>query len=176
MQSSAPPRKFFTPGRIWDVLAAVAIGFVLWKIFIAPRFFAPPRLHPAPHAVFAQLDGGTFRLADRRGELVFLDFYASWCEPCRLELPWVETWARRHPQALVVPVDVGESRAVVADFAKRYGLSNVAMDPTTSARALFSVEGFPTVVVVDPDGFVRAKWEGLNPAISVAMSNALRLR
>ena len=92
--------------------------------------------------------------------------------PCKIELPLVRSWARSHPEAVVVPVDVAESRSVAAAFAQRYGLQNVALDPQASSRALFGVAGFPTVVVIDPAGNVRAKWAGLNPAIALAMSNA----
>lgn len=144
----------------------------MWKIFIAPRAFESPKAHPAPAAVYQRLDGGTFRLADQRGRVVFLDFYASWCEPCKLELRLVEGWSRVHPAATVVAVDVGESRSVAAGFAQRYRLRNVALDPQGSARAFFSVEGFPTIVVVDGSGYIRAKWEGLNPAIALALNNA----
>jgi thiol-disulfide isomerase/thioredoxin len=148
------------------------ILFALWKIFIAPRSFEATGAHPAPHAVYELLDGGTFRLADQRGHVVFLDFYASWCTPCTIELPFVERWHAAHPDSVVVPVDVAEPRNVVAEFARRYSLKDVALDPHTTASAYFSVQGFPTVVVIDPRGYVRAKWEGLNPAIGLAMSNA----
>jgi thiol-disulfide isomerase/thioredoxin len=161
-----------TVARLWDALAVVAIGFAIWKIFVAPRSFDAPKAHPAPHAVYERLDGGDFRVTDQRGRIVFLDFYASWCEPCRLELPLVEAWSRAHPAAVVTPIDVGEPRSTVARFARRYELRGVALDPQSTARALFGVEGFPTVVVIDGGGYVRAKWEGLNPAIEPAMSNA----
>jgi thiol-disulfide isomerase/thioredoxin len=158
--------------RIWDAIAVVAIAFALWKIFLAPRAFESPGVHPAPHAVYPRLDGGTFKVADQRGHAVFLDFYASWCGPCKIELPLVESWWRKHPSAVVVPVDVGEPRPVVAAFARKYSLENVALDVHGSAPALFGVQGFPTVVVIDSTGHVRAKWEGLNPAIALAMTNA----
>lgn len=171
--SREPTRKSFTAGRFWDVLAALVIGFAIWKIFIAPRSFEPAGAHPAPAAIFQRLNGSALRVADERGRVLFLDFYASWCEPCKLELPLVEAWSREHPAATVVPVDVGEARPLVAAFARRYRLQNVALDPESNARALFAVQGFPTVVVIDRSGFIRAKWEGLNPAIALAMSNAL---
>lgn len=101
-----------------------------------------------------------------------MDFYASWCEPCKIELPLVERWLRAHPTATVVPVDVGEPRSVAAEFAARYSLGDVALDAQTSARPLFGVQGFPTIVVIDATGHIRAKWEGLNPAIGLALSHA----
>lgn len=152
----------------------LVIAFALWKIFVAPRSLDAPRAHPAPHAVFARLAGGDFRLADARGRVLFLDFYASWCEPCKLELPLVERWARDHPDARVVAVDVGEPRSAVSSFARRYNLTDVALDPSSSATALFAIVGFPTVVAIDRSGYIRAKWEGLNPAIGLALSNALK--
>jgi thiol-disulfide isomerase/thioredoxin len=160
--------------RAWDVLAILAIGFVLWKVLIAPRSFNAPGSSPAPHAVFERLDGGDFRIADQRGRIVFLDFYASWCGPCRIELPLVQAWAKANPTVEVVPVDVGEPRAVALTFARNNRLSNVALDPGSNSRGIFSVAGFPTVVVVDPSGDIRARWEGLNPAIGLAMTNAVK--
>jgi thiol-disulfide isomerase/thioredoxin len=171
VRSSDTQKRPLSLGRLWDGLAALAIAFALWKIFIAPRSFAAP-VHPAPHAVYPRLAGGIFRVADERGRVVFLDFYASWCEPCKAELPLVESWWRGHRAAVVVPVDVGEPRSVAASFARRFSLANVALDPQNSAPALFGIQGFPTVVVIDSNGKVRAKWEGLNPAIGLAMSNA----
>ena len=154
------------------MLAVLAIAFAIWKVFLAPRTFSAPGSHPAPHAIYPRLDGGTFRLSDQRGHVVFLDFYATWCEPCKIELPLVQRWARGHRDAVVVPIDVGESRSVAAAFARQYTLENVALDPYSSAEALFGVEGLPTIVVIDSSLHVRAKWEGLNPAIGLAMTNA----
>ncbi|MGA8533930.1 MAG: redoxin domain-containing protein [Candidatus Tumulicola sp.] len=163
----------FSWSRLWDAAAILVVAFVVWKIFIAPRSFgAAASAQPAPHAPFARLDGNAFRVTDARGRLLFLDFYASWCGPCKVELPLVESWARTHSRAVVVPVDVAEPRTAVAAFAREYGLGNVALDPRGDAQGIFSVGGLPTVVVIDPQGRIRAKWEGLNPAISMAMNNA----
>jgi thiol-disulfide isomerase/thioredoxin len=159
--------------KVWDALAALVIAFALWKIFIAPRWLHPPGAFPAPHAVFERLDGGSFRIADQRGRVVFLEFFASWCEPCKIEMPLVERWSQQHQDALVVPIDVGEQRTIAAAFAREHALTNVALDPHATSRAFFAVQGFPTVVVIDPTGHIRAKWEGLNPAIGLAMTNAL---
>jgi thiol-disulfide isomerase/thioredoxin len=165
-------RPWLSWGRLFDAAAIAIVAFVAWKIFIAPRSFTSPGTHPAPHVAWERLDGGTFRLSDRRGRLVFMDFFASWCTPCKVELPLVERWAREHPEVDVVAVDVGEPRIAAEHFAKAMGLTNVVLDPQSSAQGYFDVRGFPTVVVVDPHGDVRASWPGLNPAIGLAMSNA----
>ncbi len=84
----------------------------------------------------------------------------------------VERYARAHPEVEVVPVDVGEPQAVAARYAEKMHLGNVALDPTRSAQGYFAVQGFPTIVVVDTQGKIRASWTGFNPAIELAMSHA----
>jgi thiol-disulfide isomerase/thioredoxin len=165
-------RRRFTPGRLLDIAAVAVLAFVLWKIFLAPRTFSAPGTAPAPHVVYERLDGGTFRMTGERGHVVFLDFFASWCEPCRVETPIVEKWAREHPNVTVVPVDVGEPRIVAQRYAQQMHLMHVAIDPSGSSQGYFNVQGFPTVVVVDGHGDIRAAWAGLNPAIALAMTNA----
>ena len=172
MSSSQAAKPFFSFARLWDAVALALVAFAVWKMLVAPRFLAAPGAHPAPHAVYARLDGSEFRVADARGRPLFLDFFASWCEPCKIEMPLVRRWARSHPDSNVVLVDVGEPRATAAAFAQRNALDNVVLDPGSSARALFGVEGFPTIVAIDSNGNVRAKWEGLNPAIALALTNA----
>lgn len=164
--------RWVTPARLLDLAALIIIAFAVWKMFVQPRTFFAPGAQPAPHATYQLLRGGELRTADLRGHLLFLDFYASWCVPCRAELPLVEVWSKHHPAAVVIPIDVGESRSIAARFARKYALANVALDPDARARALFALQGFPTIVVIDSAGDVRAKWEGLNPAIAIAMTNA----
>lgn len=160
-------------GRLVDLLAVLAIAFVAYRIFFAPRDLSLRTAHPAPRVTYVPLAGGTpFVLHEQRGRLVFLDFFASWCEPCRVSLPWVEGYARAHPDVEVVPVDVGEPAAVAHEFAQRYGLHGVVLDPQALSSGFFQIQGFPTMVVIDPQGRVRATWEGLNPAIKLNMENA----
>ncbi len=168
-------RRRFAWGRLLDILAVLVIAFVVWKIFIAPRTLKhDTSAYPAPRIAYERLDGGTFTIPDARGQVLFLDFFATWCEPCRLEMPLVEAYAKKHPEIRVEAVDVGEPRAIAAAYARRYHVANVALDPTTSAQGLFQIEGFPTVVVIDPEGRIRATWSGFNPAVEMAMSNAER--
>jgi hypothetical protein len=89
-----------------------------------------------------------------------------------LETPLVERYARAHPNVSIVPVDVGEPASVAAHYAQRFHLRGVVLDPHASAQGYFQIEGFPTIVVVDPQGRIRGTWAGFNPAIEIAMAHA----
>ncbi len=158
--------------RALDVIAALVVLFVLYRIFVAPRNLSTANAHPAPRVTYQTLSGKPFALAEHRGQVVFLDFYASWCEPCKLSLPLVEKFARAHREVEVVAVDVGEPRAVAAAFARANGMRNVALDPQTLSQGFFQIVGFPTMVVIDRQGRIRATWTGFNPAIQLNMAHA----
>lgn len=168
------PRRFFVRARLWDVVALVVLAFLAWKWFVAPRIFSLRTAQPAPRVHFAMLDGGTFDLYAHRGRVVFLDFWASWCGPCKRSLPLVEGFAKKHPEVEVVAVDVGEPRSLVAAYAPKHGISNVALDPDALSRGFFGLVGYPTIVVVDPQGRIRATWEGFSPTVAANMANAER--
>ncbi len=158
--------------RLWDFLAVVIVLAIAWKIFLAPRSLSVAAAYPAAHATYQRLDGGAFRVTQARGSVLFLDFYASWCEPCREELPKVEMYARTHPSVEVVPVDVGEPRAVAVGFARQLDLQNVVLDPDALSRGFFSISGFPTIVAIDSQGRVRATWAGYDPLVESTMAHA----
>lgn len=161
-------------GRVLDVLAVLVIAGVAWKLFIAPRTMSKaPDAYPVPRVSYDRLGGGTFSPSDAKGKVLFLDFFATWCEPCRLEMPLVEHYAHEHPEVQVVAIDVGEPPSLVAPFAKKFKLHDVALDPQTRSSGLFQIDGFPTVVVIDPQSRIRATWTGFNPAIEMAMSHAV---
>jgi peptide/nickel transport system substrate-binding protein len=163
-------RKF---SRALDVLAVLVILLAVYKFVIAPRDFGSFPVRPAPTVNLPAMTGGEFSLAQLRGKVVFVDFWASWCEPCQLSLPLVEHFASTHPDAVVIAIDAGESPDVARAFAQKHDLRNVVFDQQMKASDAFNVEGFPTLVVVDPRGMERAKWFGFNPAIESLMGAAL---
>jgi thiol-disulfide isomerase/thioredoxin len=154
--------------HFWTLAAAAAVAFVGWRVILTSQ----SATKPAPHVAYQRLDGSRFALTSEKGRPVFLDFYASWCEPCRDELPKVVAWAQAHPDVVVQPIDVGEPHAVVVAFARRLHLGNVAMDPAADARAAFSIIGFPTIIAIDAHGRIRQRFDGLNPAIEDALTAA----
>jgi len=157
--------------RALDVLAVSIILFALFAFFVAPRI-AQNAIAPAPPVSLATLDGGRFTVDRQHGRLTYLDFWATWCEPCQQSIPLIQAFARRHPEVDVVSVDVGEPAGVVQGFVRRHPMERVALDPDASAAHAFGVDNFPTMVVIDPQGNQRAKWLGYNAQIESEMAGA----
>jgi thiol-disulfide isomerase/thioredoxin len=144
---------------------------VLYKLIIAPLWLPPPVVRAPPFSLPA-LERGEITLGSRPGHVVFLDFWASWCPPCRLSLPLVERFARAHPEVEVIAVDVGEPAAAAASFARANTIANVALDKSKRVSDAYGAVVLPTIVAIDPAGFQRGRWTGFNPAIGLALEHA----
>ncbi len=115
----------------------------------------------APDFVLRTLGGGTVRLSDLRGNVVLLNFWASWCQPCRSEMPEIVQAYTQQQNGnggfKVVAVDLQEAEAQVRSFATEFGMTfPVAFDRTGEvARTFRADKELPTSVWIDPSGIVR---------------------
>jgi thiol-disulfide isomerase/thioredoxin len=155
--------------RVLDVVAVVVVLLAIGRFFILPRL-AHHDVAQAPAVTLAALDGGRFDLARQRGRLVFLDFWATWCDPCRASIPLVQHFRRQHPGIAVVSVDVGEDSALVRPFAERFKMKDVALDPDMTVSHAFGVTGYPTLYAVDGAGHVHLVGIGFDPDVERAMA------
>ena len=114
---------------------------------------------PAPDFTLVDLAGNAVALSGLRGRPILINFWATWCGQCRVEMPAIEQrWQRYQSQGLVVlAVDAGEPAAVVQDFVTAYGLTfTVLLDPDFRVNDLYRVRGYPTSYFVDRAGIVQA--------------------
>jgi len=105
-----------------------------------------------------RLEGGDWTLADARGQPVLLNFWASWCEPCRAEMPSLEQLAHRHAAdgLQVVAVNFREGEAAITRFQVATGLAlPVVRDADGAAARAFGVRIFPASVAIGRDGRAR---------------------
>jgi thiol-disulfide isomerase/thioredoxin len=111
------------------------------------------------------LDGPKFRLSAYRGKAVFVNVFATWCGPCRVEQPELVAFARAHPdETVVIGVDVKEEDNDVRKYRKEFDIPYpIAMDRYDKRVRQIYREGrmvFPTTVVFRPDGTLACAWAG----------------
>lgn len=124
---------------------------------------APAMDHPAPDFTLTNLDGESLDTADLRGKNVLVNFWATWCGPCRQEMPMFEAAAAQYAGDLVVlAVNIGEEPWRVKQFMHDLGLSfTVLMDEANQVQNLYRVRAYPTTYLIDTQGTVRAQHVGL---------------
>ena len=118
---------------------------------------------PAPDFELKAPDGTVYRLSDLRGRPVMLNFWATWCGPCRQEMPAIEDEyrARGGDGLVVLAINVKESRGLVEPFVQRLGLTfPVLLDHSGSVSARYRVRSLPTTFFVAPDGTIDGMRQG----------------
>jgi len=161
-----------TPKRASRALAVVVVlalaGVLGWRVVTSGGGVAAELDHgkvvPAPVLTLRRLDApGVFSLASLRGKVVAINFWASWCVPCRDEAPLLErTWLENRAKGLVVlGVDANDYSADARRFVRKHGLTYpIVLDPHGSTLGHWGVPGLPTTFVVDRRGRVVAKVVG----------------
>lgn len=123
-----------------------------------------PEPIPAPALLLERVDGPPLRLEGLRGRVVFLNFWASWCAPCRQEMPAMERLYRAYEKRglSIVAVNYGESKAELDDVVKRFSLTFPAvLDARGEAARALGVRGLPVSALLDRDG--RILWKAMGP-------------
>lgn len=114
-----------------------------------------PEQPEAPGFELEGPDGVTYSLADMRGKPVIVNFWATWCPPCRAEMPAMQrAWEQLEAQGvMMVAVNVGESKEEIATFTEQVPVAfPLPMDTDMSVSQSWPMKGLPTTFIVDPDG------------------------
>lgn len=117
----------------------------------------------APDFALRDLNGQTLRLASFRGKVVLLNFWATWCAPCQLEMPVFAAWQRRYgPQALqVIGISMDDDAAPARRLVQRLKLNYPsAMGDERLGARYGGVLGLPLTFLIDRNGVVRARFQG----------------
>lgn len=116
----------------------------------------------APNFAFFLADGRGSDLASLQGKPVVINFWATWCGPCRAEMPELVALHNDNPAVVVLEVNVREKSEAVEEFAAEFGMNMpVILDPEGAIGRAYGVRNMPTTVFVGPDGTIGARWPGL---------------
>lgn len=116
----------------------------------------------APNFAFFLDDGRGSDLASLQGKPVVINFWATWCGPCRAEMPELVALYNDNPAVVLLEVNVREKHEAVEKFAAEFGMNMpVILDPEGAIGRAYGVRNMPTTVFVGPDGTIAARWAGL---------------
>lgn len=118
---------------------------------------------PAPAIQLHDLDGQPVSLADYRGQVVLVNNWATWCPPCRQEMPILEAFFRDHHHQgfTIVAIDAGDPQEIVKDFVSSYNISfPVWIDPGSTALNSFRNNYLPSSYLINEQGQVIMVWSG----------------
>ena len=135
----------------WAVLLSLAV----WVL--------PVQAETAPDWQLPGLDGGSLGLGELRGQIVLLDFWASWCVPCRLSLPALRQLQKDYAQqpVRIVTISVDEDRTAARDFLQRYGQGLTALhDPDGQVAEAYDLLGMPSSFIIGPQGQIQWQHAG----------------
>ncbi len=128
------------------------------------RSVVPAEVHyPAPALSLTSLQGATESLEDYRNSVVLVNNWATWCPPCKAEMPTLESYYEQHAAQgfVIIAIEAGDSRESVQPFVQSYGLQfHVWLDPHSASLAAFRNPNLPNSYVLDRNGLVRYAWTG----------------
>jgi cytochrome c biogenesis protein CcmG/thiol:disulfide interchange protein DsbE len=149
-------KRRFGAGSIVILVGIIAIAAV-FGLMLARQNQGQPTSGAAPDFEFTTFEGETMRLSDLRGNVVVLNFWASWCTPCAAEAPELEsTWqAYKDRNVVFLGVAYADNGPRSLEFMDRYGLTYMnAPDLGTRISEVYGIRGVPETFIIDPNGNV----------------------
>jgi cytochrome c biogenesis protein CcmG/thiol:disulfide interchange protein DsbE len=147
---------------------AILIGMAARRLWVCACFLSFSPAHAAP---------SVDPLQEFRGRVVYLDFWASWCAPCRQSFPWMQTMQDAYgDQGLrIVAVNLDQYRADAERFLEKFHPNfDLRFDPQGEMASRFNIQGMPTSVIIDRHGALRYTHTGFRPMDGRTYEDQLR--
>ena len=151
---------------VGSIVAAMAVALGSASYFMREELFPVTLGSEAPDFKAKVLGSNSYKtLADYKGQVVVLNVWATWCEPCRQELPSLERLYQEYgPKGLklvAVSIDDYVSEDSIRAFAKNFGITfEVLHDSTHAIERVYQTTGYPETFVIGREGTIRKKWIG----------------
>lgn len=133
-----------------------------WSESDRSEITGPALNKPVPDFTLVTLSGERLGIEDARGHPVLINFWATWCGPCRIEMPYFEdAYQRFGPDLVVLAVNIDEPADQVQAFVDDLGLHfEILLDTGSKVQQQFRVTAFPTTYLVDREGIIKAQHIG----------------
>jgi thiol-disulfide isomerase/thioredoxin len=151
--------------RLVTVLVAVVV-------LAAPALAKKPPVPLAAPAFALPARSGTVVLDSLRGKVVLVDFWASWCEPCRKSFPWMNAVHQRYAAKglVIVAINLDKTRGPADKFLEEFPAPfTIAFDPNGKAATAYRVKAMPTSYLIAPDGKVLEMHAGFDSKYAAAL-------
>ncbi|MDR6224827.1 thiol-disulfide oxidoreductase ResA [Desmospora profundinema] len=148
--------------RVLMLVMAGLVGFALYQA-LAEEKVGTTVGEQAPDFELQTLDGDTLKLSDLEGKAVLVNFWATWCKPCRDEMPAIQSVYNRYKDQdfVVVGVNIAETPVSVKAFARQLELDfPIVLDRNREVTRLYNIGPIPSSVLLDKDGKVVRKHDG----------------
>jgi thiol-disulfide isomerase/thioredoxin len=123
---------------------------------------------PAPAFKLPDISGQQISLDQYKGKVVLLDFWATWCGPCRMTMPVLESLQKEYPDRLVLlAINLQEPKGEVQEYIRQHNLkSRVLLDEQGTVGGQYGTDAIPMQVLIDKGGIVRDVLTGYNPRMA----------
>jgi peroxiredoxin len=168
-------------GSVWSFSLGVSLILALFLVFLLPaaRCFGTEngKPEPAPDFQLDDLSGKVHRLADHRGSVVVLNFWASWCPECLVEIPSLSAFADhyRGKGVEVISISMDKNEQDLRDFVAKHPIHypvTIDRNGDVFIRKYF-IRGLPATVIVDRQGNIAAKMLGAEDFLSPEFTNRI---
>ncbi|MBU7592800.1 thiol-disulfide oxidoreductase ResA [Metabacillus halosaccharovorans] len=156
-------KRFLIRTIILTVLVSALIYSLYANLILKDQNQKVQAKQEAPNFVLPTLDGGTIKLSDLRGKAVLINFWGSWCEPCKREMPAIQDAYDQYKNQNfeVVTVNIREAQLTASSFINSNNLSlPVAMDKNGQVYDAYDVYSLPASFFLNPDGTVSKIYVG----------------
>jgi peroxiredoxin len=133
--------------------------------------------NPAPDFTLRSMSGPNLRLQEQRGQVVLVNFWATWCGPCRQEIPHLNKLYDKYRASgfVLLGVNIDEDAKVAADLAAKLGVKfPVLLDTDKKVSKLYDMSAMPATVVIDRDGKVRYIHRGYRDGYELTYDQQIR--
>lgn len=95
----------------------------------------------------------SFDISSYKGKVIYVDFWASWCGPCKESFPWLNALAQKYPNLKIVGINLDKNKKDADDFLKKYPANfEIIFDSTGKSAEKYKVKGMPYTIIFDKDG------------------------